>query len=108
MKQAESTVDQLSDRPLEGISAHRDHAIIVLVLTRNSHSQIKMRLPLVAPIRNPLIIEQSWKTRAFDQVSVTRCQVEAIACTRTAVMSNNTGTAANPQQDVMIQPAKPS
>ena len=38
MKRAESTVDQLSDRLLEGIPAHSDHTIIVLVFTRNTHT----------------------------------------------------------------------
>ena len=108
MKQAESTVDQLSDRPLEGIPAHRDHTIIVHVFTRDTYAQIEMGLPPVAPIRNPLVIEHSRKTGAFDQVSVARCRVESIAKTMTAIVSHNIGTAANSQQDVMIKPAKPS
>ena len=36
MKQAESTVDQPSDRPLEGIPTHRDHTIIIHVFKRNA------------------------------------------------------------------------
>ena len=108
MKQAESTVDQLSDRPLQGIPTHRDHTIIVHVFTRNTHAQIEMGLPPVAPIRNPLIIEQSRKTGAFDQVSVTRRQVESIINTRTSVMTLDIGTAPNSQQDVMIKPAEVS
>ena len=66
MKQAESTVDQLSDRPLEGITANSDHTIIVFVFTRNTQTQIEVGLPPVAPVRNPLIIKQRRKTGAFD------------------------------------------
>jgi len=57
-------------------------------------------------IRNPLIIEQSRKTGVFDQVSVARRQVETIACTTTVIEPDNTGTAANPQKDVMVEPAE--
>jgi len=108
MKQAESTVDQLSDCPLEGITAHRDHTIIVLVLTRNSHAQIKMGPPPVTPLRNPLIIEQSRETGPSGKVPVARNQVEAIINTRTFVMTNDTRTAANSQQDIMIKSAETS
>ena len=108
MKQAESTVDQLSDRPLEGIPTHCDHTIIVYVFTRNTHTQIEMGLPPVAPLRNLFIIEQSRKMGAIDQVPVTRRQMETILRMLTIVVSNNISTAANPQQDVMIKPAKPS
>jgi len=106
LKQAESTVDQLSDRPLEGIPTHRDHTIIVFVFTWNTHTQIKMGQPPVTPLRNPLIIEQSRKAGAFDQVLVASCQVETIVRILTAIVSNNTGTAANPQQDIMIKSAE--
>jgi len=106
MKQAESTVDQLSDRPLEGIPTHRDHTIIVTVFTRNTHTQIKMGLPPVTPLWNPLIIEQSRKAGAFDQVLLASRQVETIVRILTAIVSDNTGTAANPQQDIMIKSAE--
>jgi len=71
MKQAESTVDQLSDSPLERIPAHCDHTIIVSVFTRNTQTQIKMGLPPVTPLRNPLIIEQSRETGTLGKLSVT-------------------------------------
>jgi len=106
VKQAESTVDQLGDSPLEGIPAHRDLTIIVHVFTWNTHAQIEMGLPPVAPVQNPLIIEQSRKTGAFGQVSVTRRQVESIINTRTSVMTLNIGTTPNSQPDVMIKPAE--
>jgi len=106
MKQAESTVDQLSDRPLEGIPTHRDHTIIVSVFTWNTHTQIKTGLLLVTPLRNPLIIEQSRKAGAFDQVPLASRQVETIVRILTAIVSNNTGTATNPQQDIMIKSAE--
>jgi len=108
MKQAESTVDQLSDCPLEGIPAHRDHTTVVLVLTRNSHAQIKMGLPPLASFRNPLIIEQSRESGTLGKVSVTRRQVESIINTRTSIMTPNIGTAPNSQQDVMIKSAETS
>ena len=108
MKQAESTVDQLSDRPLEGISAHRDHTIIVLVLTWNAHSQIKMGLPPVSPIWNPLIIEQSRETGTLGKVLVARHQVEPIGRSMAVIMSNHTSTAADSQQDIMIKSAETS
>jgi len=108
MKQAESTVDQLSDRPLEGVSAHRDHTIIVFVLTRNSHAQIKMGLLPVGPVRNPLIIKQSRESGTLGKVPVTRRQVESIINSRTSVMTLNIGTAPYSQQDVMIKSAAAS
>jgi len=108
MKQAESTVDQLSGRPLERVSAHRDHTIIVHVLVRNTHAQIKMGLPLLAPFRNPLIIEQRRESGTLGKVSVTRRQVESIINTRTSVMTLNICTAPDPQQDVMIKSAEAS
>ena len=103
MKQAEGTVDQLRDRPLEGIPTHCDHTIIVFVLTRNSHAQIKMGLPPVTPRRNPSVIEQSWETGPFGKVLVARHQVEAIINTQTFVMTNDTRTTVNSQQDIMIK-----
>ena len=69
-KQAESTVDQLSDSPLEGIPAHRDHTIIVHVFTRNTQTQIKMGLPPVTPLRNPSIIKQRRETGTLGKISV--------------------------------------
>jgi len=106
MKQAESTVDQLSDRRLEGIPTHGNHTIIVIVFTWNAHTQIKMGLPPVTPLRNPLIIEQSRKTGVFDQVLVASHQVEMIVRILTAIVPDNTGTAVNPQQDIMIMSAE--
>ena len=41
VKQAESTIDQLCNRLLEGIPAHHNHAIIVAVLTRNAQPKLK-------------------------------------------------------------------
>jgi len=78
VKQAESTVDQLSNRPLEEIPTHCDHTIIVPVFARNTQTQIIMGLPPVTPLRNPLIIEQSRETGPFGKVFVTRHQVEPI------------------------------
>jgi len=49
IKQAESTVDQLSDSPLKGIPTHRDHTIVVLVLMWDANPQIKMGLPPISP-----------------------------------------------------------
>jgi len=106
VKQAESTVDQLSDSPLEGIPAHRDHTIIVLVFARNTQTQIKMGLPPVTPLRNPLIIEQSRETGPFGKISVARYQVESIINTWTSVMTSNTCTATDSKQDIMIKSAK--
>ena len=106
MKQAESTVDQLSDRPLEGIPAHRDHTIIVLVFTRDTQTQIKMGLPPVTPLGNLLIIEQSRETGPLGKVPVARYQVESNINTRTSIMASNTRTAAKSQQDVMVKSAK--
>ena len=108
MKQAESTVDQLRDCPLEGIPTHRDHTVIVLVLTRNTQAQIEMGLPPIAPLGNPLIIEQSRETGTFGKVLVARYQVESIINTRTSIMANDTCTTANSQQDIMIKSAETS
>ena len=108
MKQAESTVDQLRNRPLEGITTNGDYTIIVMMFTRNAHTQIEMGrgLPPVAPFGNPLIIEQSRERWVFGKIPVARHQVESIINTRTSVMTRNTRTAAEPQQDVMIKSAK--
>ena len=102
MKQAERTVDQLSDRLLEWVSAHRDHTTIVHVLARNTHAQIKMGLPPLAPVRNPLIIEQSRESGTLGKVSVTRRQVESIINNRTSVMTLNIGTAPDPPSAKII------
>ena len=106
VNQRQSAVDKLCNSPLERIPAHRDHTIIVSVFTRNTHAQIKMGLPPVTPLRNLLIIEQSLKAGPFDQVSVASCQVETIVRKLTAIVSNNIGTAANSQQDIMIKSAE--
>jgi len=106
LKQAESTVDQLCDRPLEGIPTHCDHTIIVFVLTWNPQTQIKMGLPPVTLVRNPLIIEQSRETRTFGKVFVTRYQVEPIVHSMAVIMCNHSSTAGNSQQDIMIQAAE--
>jgi len=72
VKQAESTIDQLCNRPLEGIPAHRNHATMVAVLTRNAQTQVKMGLRSVTPFGNPLIIEQSREAGGFGKIPVTR------------------------------------
>jgi len=108
VKQAESTVDQLCNRPLEGIPTHRNHAIIVLVFTRNAQTQREMGLPPVTLLRNPLIIEQSWETGTFGKISVARHKVEAMINTPTSVMTSDTRTAANSPQDIMIKSAETS
>jgi len=108
VKQAESTVDELCNCPLEGIPMHHNHAIIVTVFTRNTQAQIKMERPPLMPPRNPLIIEQGLETGVFGKILAARYQVEMIINTWTSVMTSNTRTAANPQQDVMIKPSKAS
>jgi len=78
------------------------------MLTRNAQTQIKMGLPPVAPFGNPLIIEQSQETGPFSKIPVARHQVETINNTRTFVMTNDTRTAPNSQQDKMIKSAETS
>jgi len=106
MKQAESTVDQFRDRPLEGIPANSNHTIIVCVFTRNTQTQIEMGMPPVVPLRNPLIIEQSREPGTFGKVPVTSHYVKMIARSMAAIMADNTRAAANPNQDVVIKPAE--
>ena len=106
VKQAESTSDQLCNRPLEEIPTHRNHTIIVTMFTRNTQSQNKKGLPPGTPFMNLLIMEQSRETRAFGTIPVTRHQVESIINTRATIMTSNTRTAANSQQDIMIQSAE--
>jgi len=106
MKQAASTVDQLCECPLNGIPAYCDYIVIVLVFTRNAHTQIKMGLPPVLPLLNPFIIEQSLETGMLGKIPVARHHVEAMVHTMTAIMTMNIRTTANPQQDVVIKSAE--
>jgi len=108
MKQAESTIDQLGDHPLKGISTDHDHVIIVLVFTQNAHAQIKMRLPPVVPSWNSLIIEQSREWKTLDKIPVTQNQIEAFVPTSTVLMATDISTAAQSQQDLMIKSAETS
>jgi len=108
MNQAESTVDQLSDRPLDWIPAHCHHTIIVLVLARNTYTPIKMGLLPVTLLRNLLIIKQSRKTRAFGGILGARHHEEPIVHSLAVIMPNHSSTAANSQQDIMIKSAETS
>jgi len=108
MKQAESAIDQLGNRPLEGIPTNSNRAIVITVFKWNTQTQVEMGLLPVAPFWNPFIIKQSRETRVFSKVSIARHQVESILSTRTPVMTGNIRTAAEPQQDVMIKSAEAS
>ena len=69
LKQAESTVDQLCDHPLEGIPTHRDHTIIVFVLTWNPQTQIKMGLPPASAKTDPASDPSALRSDASDVFS---------------------------------------
>jgi len=108
MKQDESTVDQLSDRPLEGIPTHRDHTVIVSVLMRDAHTQIEVGLPALSPGWNPLIVEQGLEQGEFDQIPVAIDPMEALIHSSTAVMPNYTCTTTYSEKNIVIKPAETS
>jgi len=108
VKQAESAIDpsQLCNCQLEWIPTHGDRAIIILMLIRNTQARIKMGLPPVTQIGNPLIIKQSRESGTFGQIPVEGYYMKVIIHPLTVIVTNSTGTAANPQQDIVIQSAE--
>ena len=103
MEQVESTIDQLCDRPLKGVTTNRNGPIIVPMLGRNSQPQIEVRLPPGMPRSDQLIIEQSQECRMTSRVPTAHSKMEPGVVTLAGIMASQTSTAPQPNQHVVIQ-----